>query len=150
MISVMPGVQKPLELILARNLLSSLSVPAILTDAGGIIVFYNEAAGVLLGKRFEETGKMGPEEWGSTFGPFDQQGNHIPYDQLPTTLALRDGRAAHSKYCIRSIDGKDHEIESSALPIVTSEGSRGAIVIFWPAEEGVAEAAETEATGAGA
>ena len=37
--------QRPLELILARNLLASLSTPALLTDAEGTVVFYNEAAG---------------------------------------------------------------------------------------------------------
>ena len=63
--------QRPLELILARNLMSALSTPAFLVDEGGLLVFYNEAAGLLLGKRFEELGTVGPQEWGSLFGPFD-------------------------------------------------------------------------------
>ena len=41
--------QKPLELILARNLLTSLSTPAFLVDENAALVFYNEAAGALLG-----------------------------------------------------------------------------------------------------
>ena len=57
--------QRPLELILARNLMSALSTPAFLVDEGGVLVFYNEAAGALLGKRFEELGTVGAEEWGS-------------------------------------------------------------------------------------
>ena len=65
--------RRPLELILARNLMSALSTPAFLVDEGGVLVFYNEAAGALLGKRFEELGTVGPEEWGSLFGPFDEQ-----------------------------------------------------------------------------
>ncbi len=64
--------QRPLELILARNLMSALSTPAFLVDEGGLLVFYNEAAGMLLGKRFEELGTVGPQEWGSLFGPFDE------------------------------------------------------------------------------
>ena len=40
--------QRPLELILARNLLASLSTPAFLVDGEGEIAFYNEAAGALL------------------------------------------------------------------------------------------------------
>ena len=75
--------QKPLELILARNLMSALSTPAFLVDEGGVLVFYNEAAGMLLGKRFEELGTVGAEEWGSLFGPFDESGEPIPYDELP-------------------------------------------------------------------
>ena len=67
--------QQPLELILARNLLSSISTPAFLVDAGGVLVFFNDAAGGLLGKRFEEAGKLGPEEWGTAFGPYDERGD---------------------------------------------------------------------------
>ena len=70
--------QKPLELILARNLMSALSTPAFLVDEGGLLVFYNEAAGILLGKRFEELGPVGPDEWGSIFGPFDEDGEPDP------------------------------------------------------------------------
>ena len=40
--------QKPLELILARNFLTSLSTPAFLVDESGALIFYNEAAGALL------------------------------------------------------------------------------------------------------
>ena len=81
--------QKPIELILARNLMSSLSTPAFLVDEGGILIFYNEAAGSLLGRRFEELGKVGPEEWGSLFGPFDDDGEPLPYDELPLVVAVR-------------------------------------------------------------
>jgi PAS domain-containing protein len=127
--------QKPIELILARNLMSSLSTPAFLVDEGGTLVFYNEAAGVLLGKRFEEIGKVGPEEWGTMFGPFDENGTPIPYEELPLVIAVRQGRPAHSRFTIRSSDGAMHEIEVSAFPIMTAHGSRGGIAVFWPVLE---------------
>jgi PAS domain-containing protein len=132
--SFVASIQKSLELILARNLMSSLSTPAFLVDEEGMLVFFNEAAGVLFGKRFEEVGKMGPGEWGSVFGPFDTDGNPIPFEELPLTVALRRGRPAHSSFRIRSLDGKEHDIEVSAMPIVATGGSRGAMAIFWPAE----------------
>jgi PAS domain-containing protein len=125
------GTQKPIELILARNLMASLSTPAFLVDAGGVIVFYNEAAGQLLGVRFEEFGRAGPERWGSAFGPFDKDGAAIPYDRLPLTMALREGRAVHDAFRIRAVDGAEHDIEVSAMPIQTSEGRQGAMAIFW-------------------
>jgi PAS domain-containing protein len=123
--------QKPLELILARNLMSALSTPAFLVDEGGVLVFYNEAAGTLLGKRFEELGTVGPEEWGSMFGPFDG-GEPIPYDELPLVTAVRQGHPAHANFEIRSTDGAIHFVEASAFPILTPHGSQGAIAIFWP------------------
>jgi len=124
--------QKPLELILARNLMSALSTPAFLVDEGGLLVFYNEAAGILLGKRFEELGTVGPEEWGSLFGPFDEGGAPLPYDELPLVVAVRNGRPAHATFDIRSTSGERHTVEASAFPILTAHGSQGAIAIFWP------------------
>jgi PAS domain-containing protein len=127
--------QRPLELILARNLLTSLSTPAFLVDAQGVLVFYNEAAGGLLGRRFEESGQMPPDEWGSIFGPIDTEGRRLGIDELPLTKALRGGRPAHSKFDITSLDGREHSIEVSAVPIVTTEGTSGAMAIFWSRED---------------
>jgi len=124
--------QRPLELILARNLMSALSTPAFLVDEGGLLVFYNEAAGMLLGKRFEELGTVGPQEWGSLFGPFDESGEPIPYDDLPIVRAIRAGRPAHAEMTVRSTDGTEHDVEVSAFPILTAHGSQGAIAVFWP------------------
>ena len=124
--------QRPLELILARNLLSSLSTPSFLVDEEGVLVFYNDAAGALLGKRFEEAGRMRPEEWGTAWGPVDSSGKPIEIEQLPLTLALRRGQPAHSRFQIRSLDGSERQIEVAAVPIVTTEGTSGAMAIFWP------------------
>jgi PAS domain-containing protein len=127
--------QKPIELILARNLIASLSTPAFLVDEQGLLIFYNEAAGAMLGKRFEETGAMRPEEWGAAFGPMDESGNPIPFDELPLVISLRHGLPAHHRFRIRSMDGAEHAIEVSAMPIVARGGRRGAMAIFWPAGE---------------
>ena len=124
--------QRPLELILARNLLASLSTPAFLVDRAGEIAFYNEAAGVLLGRRYEDAGPMQAAEWATQFGPVDEDGSPIPFEQLDLTEALMGNRPAHSRFCIRSTDGTTHEIEASGLPIVGTGGYRGALVVFWP------------------
>jgi PAS domain-containing protein len=113
--------------------MSALSTPAFLVDQGGVLVFYNEAAGIMLGKRFEELGTVGPEEWGSMFGPFDEAGEPIPYDELPLVVAVRNGRPDHANFEIRSTDGAMHTVEASAFPILTAHGSQGAIAVFWPA-----------------
>lgn len=127
---------RPIELILARNLLSSLSTPAFLVDAGGEIIFYNEGAGVLLGRRFEESGTMPAHEWTATFGPFGSDGKPIPFDRLKITQALRGNSPAHARFTIRALNGSQHRIELSALPIVGAGGFHGAIVVFWPTENG--------------
>jgi PAS domain-containing protein len=133
--------QKPLELILARNLLTSLSTPAFLVDQDAVLVFYNEAAGALLGRPFEDAGRMGAQQWISTYGPFGEDGEPVALDDLPTTQAVRNGRPAHAVFRIRSAGGAEHEIASSAFPIVASEeGSSGAMILFWPIDESEREA----------
>ena len=123
--------QKPLELILARNLLTSLSTPAFLVDEKGALIFYNEAAGALLGISFEESGRMPAEEWSHAVGPFGDEGSPIPIEELPTTKALRQGRPAHGGFKVRSVRGEEYEIESTALPIVAEGGQEGAMIFFW-------------------
>ena len=131
--------QKPLELILARNFLTSLSTPAFLVDAPGALIFWNEAAGALLGMSFEEFGRMPPEEWSKQVGPFDSDGNQVPIEELPTTRALRQGKPAHGSFCVHSLKGEEYEIEASALPIVAEEVQEGAMIFFWPRENGAPE-----------
>ena len=123
--------QRPLELILARNFLTSLSTPAFLVDEKGGIIFYNEAAGGMLGISFEEFGQKPPEEWGPAIGPFGEDGKPLPIEDLPTTKALRAGRPAHGTFEIHSVRGDAYEIESTALPIVAEEGQEGAMIFFW-------------------
>jgi PAS domain-containing protein len=129
------SVQKPLELILARNLLSSISTPAFLVGEQGALLFYNEAAGALLGRRFEETGVMPAPAWTREFGPFDADEQPISYDQLPATAALRENRPYHGNFRICAAGGSHQDIAASAIPIVGPGGSSGAIVIFWPVSE---------------
>jgi PAS domain-containing protein len=125
--------QKPLELILARNLLSSLSTPAFLVGEQGALLYYNQAAGAMLGRGFEESANMSASAWTSEFGPFGTDDEPLPYDQIPATLAVRDNRPYHGKFRIRAPGGGHQEVAASAIPIVGLGGSSGgAIVIFWP------------------
>jgi PAS domain-containing protein len=125
--------QRAIELIQARTLLSKLSTPGFLVDEVGQLIYFNDAAGELLGVPFAEAGAMGSDEWGTRFGPFTTDGRHIPVDELPLTIALRRGRSAHSRLVIRSDQGVEHEIEVTAFPVITGDVQRGAIAIFWPA-----------------
>ncbi len=122
--------EQPLELILARNLVSIVSLAAFLVDVEGHIVFYNDAAADVVGSPFEETGAMTREQWNARFGPFDEHGTPLPSDQLPLTVALREGRPVYGRFRIRG-GGGPREIEAGALPLVGPAGYHGAIVVFW-------------------
>ena len=53
----------PIQIILTRQPPGYLSVPLILVDPKGDLLFYNEPAEAILGRRFEETGAMPAEVW---------------------------------------------------------------------------------------
>jgi PAS domain-containing protein len=125
--------QRPLELILARNLLSTLSTAAFLVNQPGDIVFYNEAAGALLGRRFEEKGAMSAQEWVEAFGPIDDDGTPIPLEKQPLTAALRSNRPGHARHRIRSVTGGEQTVEVSGLPVIGADGFQGAMLFFWVA-----------------
>lgn len=128
--------QRPLELILARNLLSTLSTPAFLVNQPGDIVFYNEAAGVLLGRRFEENGAMSAQDWLEAFGPFDEQGNAIPLEKQPLAMALRRNMPGHSRHRIKTLaGGNEYTVEVSGVPVIGNDGFLGAMIFMWRAEE---------------
>ena len=128
----MTSEQKPIELIQARILISSLSTAAFLVDREGTLLFYNEAAEELLGLRFDEAGPMGPDEWGTKFRPRVPGGQELTVEELPLTIALRQGRPGHAHMQITAADGADHEIHVSALPIEAGGSQQGAFAIFWP------------------
>lgn len=140
----MSGPQKPLELILARNLLTSVTTPAFLVAKDGTLLFYNEAAGALIGRPFEDTGQLDLEEWTRRFGPFDENDEPVSFDELPLTRALAEGRPAHEEFSVRSADGEMHRIAASAMPIVgAASGASGVMVIFWPVDEQAAREVTT-------
>ncbi|MFL5845001.1 MAG: PAS domain-containing protein [Solirubrobacteraceae bacterium] len=123
--------QQPLDLILARNLMSVLETPSFLVDNDGQMVFFNEAAGDMLGKSFEEIGRLSREEW-NAIGPVDAEGRPVPSEKMPLAVALREGRPAHGRFHIHTDAGRVVEVETSAVPLVSSGDFHGAMVVFWP------------------
>ena len=124
----------PIELILARNLASSISIPALLTDADGRFVFYNEAASDLMGAPFEEIGVLEPAEWNAKYGPLTPDGRPVPQDELPLAIAVREAKPAFGRLSVRAERGVI-EIEVGAVPLTGPSGYHGAMLVFWPVEQ---------------
>lgn len=91
---------QPIERILVRHLGSRLAVPLFLVDTDGTLVFYNEAAEQLLGRRFDDAGEMSFDAWTSAFAVRDDAGQPLEIDQLPLVKALRERRPAHARFDI--------------------------------------------------
>jgi PAS domain-containing protein len=122
-------------MIQARSLAASLTTACFLVDSTGTLVFFNQAAGELLGLDFEEAGPMDPGTWGTKFRPRNPGGEELAVDELPLTIALRAGRPATARMEITSADGREQLIDVSALPIARESIQHGAIAIFWPVRE---------------
>jgi len=122
----------PIQIILTRQLAGYLSVPVFLVDQKGNLLFYNEPAEVILGRRFEETGAMPAEEWATVFTPEDGQGRPIPPNDLPLMITLATQRPAYRRFFIRGLDGAVRQVEVAAIPIIGLQGDfLGAAALFW-------------------
>lgn len=121
-----------LEIILSRQLAESLTIPVFITDVKGTLLFYNESAEEILGKRFEETGKMRVGVWSTIFKPFKESGEPLDPEALPLVTTLNKGLPAHKTFWIENLNGEKHKISVSSIPLL-GRGDRfvGAIAYFW-------------------
>lgn len=124
--------QKEIELILARQLASYLIMPIFIVDPRGTLIYYNEPAEGILGRRFEETGEMPVEVWSTLFEPTDETDKPLAPESLPLVIALTQHRPAHRDMWIQGLDGVRRLIEVTAFPINgQAERYLGALAIFW-------------------
>lgn len=128
--------QQEIEVILARQLSEYLALPIFLVDQAGNLLFYNEPAESLLGRRFAETGPMPVEDWAVIFQPTDEDDRPLAREQLPLVIALQTGRPAHSGFWIHGLDGVMRRIYVMAFPLIGQADRRlGALAIFWEATD---------------
>lgn len=125
-----------IELILMRQLASCLAMPVFLVDPKGDLVYYNEHAEKILGRRFEETGPMPVGEWSTAFRPFQEDETPLAPEDLPLVIALNHLRPSHKRFWIRGLDGRKRQIEVTALPIIGQQRQlAGAASFFWEIKE---------------
>ncbi|MBA2561296.1 MAG: PAS domain-containing protein [Chitinophagaceae bacterium] len=125
-----------IEIILNRQLADCLSIPVFITDTAGNLIFYNEPAEEVLGRRFEETGEMPVEVWSTIYKPIDVDGKTIPPDDLPLVKTLRDCFPYHETFWIESLKGKAEKISLTSYPIIGRTGKfLGAVAIFWKSKD---------------
>ncbi len=121
-----------IEIILNRQLADCLSIPVFITDTSGNLIFYNEPAEEIFGKRFEDTGEMPVEQWSTMFRPVDEAGAMLLPDELPLVKTLQNATPHHKTFWIESLQGKNQKISVTSYPIVGRTGKMsGAVAIFW-------------------
>jgi len=124
--------QRDVGLILMRQLASGLAVPTLIADESGDLLFFNEPAERLLGRRFDEMGDLHRGEFARAFAVRDEHGDPLPEDQIPLRVAMRELRAVHRRVVFRGFDGVDRKVEITAFPLLGAGGHLiGAVAMFW-------------------
>ena len=138
---------KPLPLILARELASNLATAMFLLDAEGMLVFYNDAAEVLIGKPFAELGEIPAGEFGAGMELATPDGEPVKRRDTPAGLAFFERRPTHKTLLATGYDGVRRTVEATAYPLFGAVGEMcGVVSVFW--EHGGSENADsTEAHG---
>ena len=125
----------PIQIILTRQLAGYLSVPLFLVDPKGDLLFYNEPAEAILGRRFDETGAMPAAVWSSMLPALDDQGQPIPSAERPLMITVTQHRPVYKRFFLQGMNGVRREIEVASIPILGLQGEfLGAAALFWEIE----------------
>ena len=125
--------QQSVEMILVRHLAGYLFVPVLVVDTTGTAIFYNEPAERILGVRFEETGRIDPEEADRLIELSDDPAAGPDEAGRPLVTALQQRRPSHARRSLlRRSDRVRLQVEVTAFPIIGQDDRLlGAVAMFW-------------------
>lgn len=127
--------QRPIEMILLRQLASCLTIAIWMMDADGDLVYYNEPAEHLLGVTFDDAGPIHADQLSDMFRATDLEGNPLADSALPIVEALLKQKPTHGEIRFCGMDGVWRDIEISAFPL-EGQAARflGVFATFWELE----------------
>jgi PAS domain S-box-containing protein len=123
---------KSIQIILARQLASSIAAPILLVDTEGTLVYYNEAAEEIFNQRFDETGEMPVSEWTTRIAAMDEDRNPIPADDRAMMRVIHKRRPVSQTMWLRRSDGEWRHVHVTTFPLIGERDTLfGAMTIFW-------------------
>ena len=128
-------VQRELEIILIRRWASYVSVPIFMLSPEGDLLYYNDAAGKLLGSSYDESGPMSALELGDIFATATVEGKTMPSEELPIVRALTGRKPTHGPIRFTGLDGVERRVDVTGIPLL-GLGDRflGVLAVFWETE----------------
>jgi PAS domain-containing protein len=124
--------QPDLVLIVARSFATKLATPTLITDARGDLVFFNDAAGELIGRSYLDIGQLPVSGWQELFEPRTLNEEPLKVEQTPSGIAVLERRAVHDSFAFRGLDGREHRITVTAFPLFSHPDEVvGVMSIFW-------------------
>jgi len=138
--------QDEIEIILLKQLANCLAMPMLIIGPESDLLFFNESAEPILGRRFDETGEMLSNEWSALIQASDDSGAPIKYEERPMIVALERREPVHRRFWIRGFEGERCRIEGTAVPLVGLDGRLlGALALFWELDRAEIANPEVEA-----
>jgi PAS domain-containing protein len=123
---------KEVEMILTRHLASCLAIPIFIVDPSGALVFFNESAEPILGRRFADCGELTIHEWASAFTPVERAGASPFPDEQPFIDVLLNRRPAQLGLWMQRPDGERRHVEITTFPIIgQADRHLGAVAVIW-------------------
>jgi PAS domain-containing protein len=127
---------KAVELILLRQLLSRLPLPASLVDADGSVVYFNPATERLLGWDLEEMGEFPFSRVAELLDPRRADESAMGGEEMPLAMALHHRRPQQYRMIVHDRGGVPHRIVTTAVPLDGQGGTPlGAMNFFWEEDE---------------
>lgn len=126
---------RSLPLILARELAANLATPMFLLDATGTLVFYNDAAELMLGRTYAELGVVTAEEFGAMLQLADVDGTPLRRRDSPAGVAFLNREPSHRRLQATTLDGRRDTFECTAYPLFgKADEMHGVLAVFWKAK----------------
>ncbi len=127
---------KAVELILLRQLLSRLPLPATLVDAAGNVVYANPASERLLGHDYGAMGEIPLSRVPEMLDPRHADQAPMELRHMPLYLALHQRRPQQYPMIVHDQSGTPHRIVTTAIPLDGQGGTLlGAMNFFWEDDE---------------
>jgi PAS domain-containing protein len=127
---------KAVELILLRQLLSRLPLPATLVDADGTVIYFNPATERLLGLDWEAIGEQPLSRLPEFVDPRQSDDSPMEPSDMPLARALHDRRPQQYRMIIHDTDGVPRRIMTTAIPLDGQGGTLlGAMNFFWEEDD---------------
>ena len=128
--------QQPIELILLRQWASHMAMPVWIAGTRGELLYYNEPAEELLGRRFDEAGEMRLRDLPAIFETAAADGTPLEESDLPLAKSLIERRPYHMRVRITALDGIPRILDITAVPLLVQGGEYlGAMAVFWEPDD---------------
>jgi hypothetical protein len=127
---------RSLPLILARELAANLATPMFLLDEEGTLVFYNDAAELMIGKAYAEVGAITGADLGDLLHIEYEDGTPMLKRDSAVGIAFVKREPAHHRIVATPLGGGDKQTwEVTAYPLFGRTGDmHGVLTVFWAAK----------------